>query len=81
MAAKAFAATASYDSMISQWFAFADQQQLFPDMLAVNGNRIEELRYGENPHQTAAFYREHHPGERGHETGAHPERRARHRRR
>lgn len=55
-AAKAYSATAAYDSMISQWFAFADQQQLFPDMLAVNGNRIEELRYGENPHQRAALY-------------------------
>ncbi|MGN6499451.1 MAG: bifunctional phosphoribosylaminoimidazolecarboxamide formyltransferase/IMP cyclohydrolase, partial [Tsuneonella sp.] len=33
MAAKAFAATAAYDAMISQWFAFADQQQLFPEML------------------------------------------------
>ena len=55
-AAKAYSATAAYDGMISQWFAFADQQQLFPDMLAVNGNRIEELRYGENPHQRAALY-------------------------
>ncbi len=55
-AAKAYSATAAYDSMISQWFAFADQQQLFPDMLAVNGNRLEELRYGENPHQRAALY-------------------------
>jgi len=42
--------------MISQWFAFADQQQVFPDMLAVNGNRVTELRYGENPHQRAALY-------------------------
>jgi len=49
MAAKAFAATAAYDSMISQWFAFADQQQLFPEMLAVNGYRAAELRYGEIP--------------------------------
>jgi phosphoribosylaminoimidazolecarboxamide formyltransferase/IMP cyclohydrolase len=56
MAAKAFAATATYDAMISQWFAFADQQQLFPDMLAVNGHRLAELRYGENPHQKAAIY-------------------------
>ena len=56
MAAKAFSATAAYDSMISQWFAFADQQQRFPDMLAVNGNRVTELRYGENPHQKAALY-------------------------
>jgi phosphoribosylaminoimidazolecarboxamide formyltransferase/IMP cyclohydrolase len=56
MAAKAFAATAAYDSMISQWFAFADQRQLFPDMLAVNGRKVAELRYGENPHQRAALY-------------------------
>ena len=42
--------------MISQWFAFADQKQVFPDMLAVNGNRVTELRYGENPHQRAALY-------------------------
>jgi phosphoribosylaminoimidazolecarboxamide formyltransferase/IMP cyclohydrolase len=56
MAAKAFAATAAYDSMISQWFAFADQQRLFPEMLAVNGRLAGELRYGENPHQKAALY-------------------------
>ena len=56
MAAKAFAATAAYDSMISQWFAFADQQQLFPDMLAINGKAPVVLRYGENPHQQAALY-------------------------
>jgi len=56
MAAKAFAATAAYDSMISQWFAFADQQQTFPDMLAINGRLAGELRYGENPHQKAALY-------------------------
>ena len=55
-AAKAFAATASYDSMISQWFGFADQQQLFPEFLAVNGKAPVELRYGENPHQKAALY-------------------------
>ena len=56
MAARAFAATAAYDAMISQWFAFADQQQLFPEMLALNGRRVTELRYGENPHQRAALY-------------------------
>ena len=48
MAARAFAATAAYDSMISQWFAFSDQQQ--------QGRRVAELRYGENPHQKAALY-------------------------
>jgi phosphoribosylaminoimidazolecarboxamide formyltransferase / IMP cyclohydrolase len=56
MAAKAFAATAVYDAMISQWFAFADQRQLFPPMLAVNAHLSGELRYGENPHQQAALY-------------------------
>ena len=56
MAARAYSATAAYDAMISQWFAFADQQQFFPDMLAVTATRKEELRYGENPHQRAALY-------------------------
>jgi phosphoribosylaminoimidazolecarboxamide formyltransferase / IMP cyclohydrolase len=56
LAAKAFSATAVYDAMISQWFAFADQQQLFPDMMAMMANREQELRYGENPHQKAALY-------------------------
>ena len=56
MAARAYAATAAYDSMISQWFAFADQGETFPETLAVIGRRVEELRYGENPHQRAALY-------------------------
>jgi phosphoribosylaminoimidazolecarboxamide formyltransferase/IMP cyclohydrolase len=56
MAAKAFAATAAYDSMISQWFGFADQGQAFPEFLAVNGKAPVTLRYGENPHQQAALY-------------------------
>ncbi|WP_133366253.1 bifunctional phosphoribosylaminoimidazolecarboxamide formyltransferase/IMP cyclohydrolase [Qipengyuania sediminis] len=56
LAAKAFSATAVYDAMISQWFAFADQQQLFPPLLALNGYLAAELRYGENPHQRAALY-------------------------
>ena len=56
MAARAYAATASYDAMISQWFAFADQQQFFPEILAITARRAEELRYGENPHQRAALY-------------------------
>jgi phosphoribosylaminoimidazolecarboxamide formyltransferase/IMP cyclohydrolase len=56
MAAKAFDATAAYDAMISQWFAFADQRQMFPDMIALNGRKLAELRYGENPHQKAAVY-------------------------
>ncbi len=56
LAAKAYSATAAYDAMISQWFAFDDFQQTFPDMLAVTARMQEELRYGENPHQQAALY-------------------------
>jgi phosphoribosylaminoimidazolecarboxamide formyltransferase/IMP cyclohydrolase len=56
LAAKAFSATAAYDAMISQWFAFGDQGQLFPDTLALTATRAGELRYGENPHQKAALY-------------------------
>jgi phosphoribosylaminoimidazolecarboxamide formyltransferase/IMP cyclohydrolase len=56
LAAKAFAATAEYDSMIAQWFAFADQRRMFPDTLPLTLKRIDELRYGENPHQKAALY-------------------------
>ncbi|NQV95265.1 MAG: bifunctional phosphoribosylaminoimidazolecarboxamide formyltransferase/IMP cyclohydrolase, partial [Sphingomonadales bacterium] len=51
MAAKAFAATASYDSMIAQWFGFADQGKMFPDTMPITMSRPVELRYGENPHQ------------------------------
>jgi phosphoribosylaminoimidazolecarboxamide formyltransferase/IMP cyclohydrolase len=56
MAAKAFAVTAAYDSAISQWFAFADQGQLFPPGFTLAMKLGSELRYGENPHQKAALY-------------------------
>ncbi len=56
MAAKAFAATAAYDSMISQWFAFADQRQKFPPLVSMTRKLVGTLRYGENPHQDAALY-------------------------
>ena len=56
LAAKAFSATAAYDSMIASWFAFADQGQMFPAVLPAIMNRKEALRYGENPHQKAALY-------------------------
>jgi phosphoribosylaminoimidazolecarboxamide formyltransferase / IMP cyclohydrolase len=56
LAAKAYARTAAYDAAIANWFA--DQvQDPTPDFRAVGGRMIEVLRYGENPHQTAAFYR------------------------
>ena len=56
LAAKAFAHTASYDGMIASWFGFADQGKAFPDTLPITCELQDELRYGENPHQKAAFY-------------------------
>jgi len=56
LAAKAYARTAAYDAAISNWFA--DQLQTeAPDFRAFGGRLIQSLRYGENPHQSAAFYR------------------------
>ncbi len=56
LAAKAFAATAAYDATIASWFAFADQGECFPQSLSVPLTKGQELRYGENPHQSAALY-------------------------
>jgi phosphoribosylaminoimidazolecarboxamide formyltransferase/IMP cyclohydrolase len=56
MAAKAFALTAAYDSMISQWFAYADQGLRWPPSWTMSANLKMPLRYGENPHQQAALY-------------------------
>ncbi len=64
-AAKAYAATAAYDSAIAQWFAFADQGQMFPDTLPLAFTRGAELRYGENPHQSASLYIPRGPSARG----------------
>jgi phosphoribosylaminoimidazolecarboxamide formyltransferase/IMP cyclohydrolase len=56
LAAKAFARTGAYDSMIASWFAFADQGQAYPDTRFIVGIKAQDLRYGENPHQKAALY-------------------------
>jgi phosphoribosylaminoimidazolecarboxamide formyltransferase/IMP cyclohydrolase len=56
LAAKAYARTAAYDAAISNWFANA-LDEIAPDYRAFGGRLIEKLRYGENPHQAAAFYR------------------------
>ncbi|MBX3560833.1 MAG: bifunctional phosphoribosylaminoimidazolecarboxamide formyltransferase/IMP cyclohydrolase [Sphingomonas sp.] len=56
LAAKAYAATAEYDATIASWFAFADQGQMFPPRLSVPLRLGQSLRYGENPHQSAALY-------------------------
>ncbi|MBM3521998.1 MAG: bifunctional phosphoribosylaminoimidazolecarboxamide formyltransferase/IMP cyclohydrolase [Alphaproteobacteria bacterium] len=55
LAANAYARTAAYDAAISQWFA-AQNGEPWPRRLVVAGERREVLRYGENPHQSAAFY-------------------------
>jgi phosphoribosylaminoimidazolecarboxamide formyltransferase/IMP cyclohydrolase len=56
LAARAFARTAQYDAAISGWFA-AKLGERTPKTLAIAGTLAEALRYGENPHQWAAFYR------------------------
>src|ERR1700716_902339 len=56
LAAKAYARTAAYDAAISNWFAVQLKDDA-PDYRAFGGRLIQSLRYGENPHQTAAFYR------------------------
>jgi phosphoribosylaminoimidazolecarboxamide formyltransferase / IMP cyclohydrolase len=55
LAAKAYARTASYDSAIASWFA-QQQGDTFPEQLTIAAERVQTLRYGENPHQQAAFY-------------------------
>jgi phosphoribosylaminoimidazolecarboxamide formyltransferase / IMP cyclohydrolase len=65
LAAKAFAHTAKYDTMVSQYLLARDESptEPFPATLPLVYEKIQDLRYGENPHQQAAFYRE--PGGRG----------------
>ena len=62
LAAKAFALTARYDAMIADWLRGSDRaegvsDERFPEHAALAGTLAMELRYGENPHQKAAFYR------------------------
>ena len=55
MAAAAYARTAAYDCVIANWFA-CQAGETFPPRLNITAERREILRYGENPHQQAAFY-------------------------
>jgi phosphoribosylaminoimidazolecarboxamide formyltransferase / IMP cyclohydrolase len=64
LAAKAFSHTAEYDGAISSWLTARDAQgsaRAFPDRLNLQFRLAQELRYGENPHQSAAFYVERDP--------------------
>ncbi len=58
LAAAAYAATAAYDSAVAAWFAreTAEGSNDFPAQFTLAGRLKEVLRYGENPHQRAAFY-------------------------
>jgi phosphoribosylaminoimidazolecarboxamide formyltransferase/IMP cyclohydrolase len=58
LAAKAFAHTAQYDAMVSAYFtgAIGAAATTFPDDLNLSFRKHMDLRYGENPHQQAAFY-------------------------
>jgi phosphoribosylaminoimidazolecarboxamide formyltransferase / IMP cyclohydrolase len=62
LAAKAFAHTARYDTMVAAWLAsisqLTDSPKQFPDALSLVFDKVQDLRYGENPHQHAAFYRD-----------------------
>ena len=53
LAGEAYARTAAYDAAIAAWFA---RDEPFPQRLTVSGTLRQTLRYGENPHQQAAFY-------------------------
>ena len=56
LAARAYAQTATYDSSIASWFA-AELGDFAPTRFAIGGQLAQTMRYGENPHQAAAFYR------------------------
>jgi phosphoribosylaminoimidazolecarboxamide formyltransferase/IMP cyclohydrolase len=56
LATKAFALTAHYDSNIHSWFLLQNKNNELPEFFAIYGYKAQELRYGENPHQKAAFY-------------------------
>lgn len=58
LAARAFAHVAEYDALIAQWFRRYDPEGVLPETLTLTFRRTQRLRYGENPHQQAAFYRE-----------------------
>jgi len=53
LAGEAYARTAAYDAAVAAWFA---RNQPFPARLTLSGTLRQTLRYGENPHQQAAFY-------------------------
>lgn len=63
LAKKVFAHTAKYDAAITNYLTSLDENREktkdFPDVLTRQWEKVQDMRYGENPHQKAAFYREH----------------------
>lgn len=58
LAAKVFEHTANYDSLIATYMAKEANSSMFPQTLTLTYEKVQEMRYGENPHQKAAFYKE-----------------------
>ena len=56
LAAKAYAHTASYDTAITKYLSSSLDQNPLGDRILYSGSLVERMRYGENPHQEAAFY-------------------------
>jgi phosphoribosylaminoimidazolecarboxamide formyltransferase/IMP cyclohydrolase len=66
LAVKAFEHTAKYDGMIANYLGKLTrpgEKADFPRTLNLHFEKVQDMRYGENPHQKAAFYKEHKPGE------------------
>ena len=57
LAAKVFRHTANYDAMIARYFSIQTNEE-FPENYTVTYEKVQSLRYGENPHQKAAFYKD-----------------------
>lgn len=55
---KVFMHTANYDAMIAQYLKKERNDESFPETLTMTFEKVQDMRYGENPHQKAAFYRE-----------------------
>ncbi|MDH4111621.1 MAG: bifunctional phosphoribosylaminoimidazolecarboxamide formyltransferase/IMP cyclohydrolase [Actinomycetota bacterium] len=58
LAADAFAHTAAYDAAVASWFADHDSDERLPAFIGLAYEKLGDLRYGENPHQRGALYRE-----------------------
>ena len=56
LAARAFAHTAAYDALIADYLRRLSQDEGWPDLLPLAFRKVTDLRYGENPHQSAALY-------------------------